>query len=49
MLEFRVSEKVLFEGLKEHVRDDDTEEVIHNRMKIYHDQTDAVIEITATS
>jgi adenylate kinase len=44
VLEFRVSEKVLLERLKERGRDDDTEQVIHNRMKIYHDQTDAVIE-----
>ncbi len=44
VLEFRVSEKVLLERLKERGRDDDTEEVIRNRMKIYHDQTDAVIE-----
>ena len=44
VLEFKVSEKVLLERLKERGRDDDTEQVIHNRMKIYHDQTDAVIE-----
>ncbi len=44
VLEFRVSEEVLLERLKERGRDDDTEEVIRNRMKIYHDQTDAVIE-----
>jgi adenylate kinase len=44
ILEFRVSEEVLLERLKERGRDDDTEQVIHNRMKIYHDQTDAVIE-----
>jgi adenylate kinase len=44
VLEFRVSEEVLLERLKERGRDDDTEQVIHNRMKIYHDQTDAVIE-----
>ncbi len=44
VLEFRVSEKVLLERLKERGRDDDTEQVICNRMKIYHDQTDAVIE-----
>ena len=44
VLEFKVSEEVLLERLKERGRDDDTEEVIHNRMKIYHDQTDAVLE-----
>jgi adenylate kinase len=44
VLEFQVSEEVLLERLKERGRDDDTEKVIHNRMKIYHDQTDAVLE-----
>ena len=44
VLEFQVSEKVLLERLKERGRDDDTEEVIRKRMKIYHDQTDAVLE-----
>ena len=44
VLEFQVCEEVLLERLKERGRDDDTEKIIHNRMKIYHDQTDAVIE-----
>lgn len=44
VLEFQVCEEVLLERLKERGRDDDTEKVIHNRMKIYHDQTDAVLE-----
>ncbi len=44
VLEFKVSEEVLLERLKERGRDDDTEQVIRNRMKIYHDQTDAVID-----
>jgi adenylate kinase len=44
VLEFQVSEEVLLERLKERGREDDTEQVIHNRMKIYHDQTDAVID-----
>lgn len=44
VLEFKVSEKVLLERLKERGRDDDTEQVIRKRMKIYHDQTDAVLE-----
>ena len=44
VLEFRVSEEVLLERLKERGRDDDTEQVIHNRMKIYHEQTDAMLE-----
>jgi adenylate kinase len=44
VLEFRVSEKVLLERLKERGRDDDTEQVIHNRMKIYHDSTDSILD-----
>ena len=34
VLEFQVCEEVLLERLKERGRDDDTEKIIHNRMKI---------------
>jgi adenylate kinase len=44
VLEFRVSEEVLLERLKSRGRDDDTDEVILNRMKIYRDETAALIE-----
>ena len=44
VLEFRVSEDVLFERLKARGRADDTDEVIHNRMNVYRDETAPLIE-----
>ena len=44
VLEFRVPEDVLFERLKSRGRADDTDEVIHNRMNIYRDETAPLIE-----
>jgi adenylate kinase len=44
VLEFRVSEEVLLERLKSRGRDDDTDDVILNRMKIYRDETAPLIE-----
>lgn len=44
VLELRVSEEVLQERLKERGRDDDTEKIIHNRMKVYHDETAPLLE-----
>jgi adenylate kinase len=44
VLEFRVSEEVLLERLKSRGRDDDTDGVILNRMKIYRDETAPLIE-----
>jgi adenylate kinase len=44
VLEFRVSEEVLLERLKGRGRDDDTDEVILNRMKVYRDETAPLIE-----
>lgn len=44
VLEFRVPEDVLFERLKARGRADDTDEVIHNRMNIYRDETAPLIE-----
>jgi adenylate kinase len=44
VLEFRVSEEVLLERLKTRGRDDDTDEVILNRMKVYRDETAPLIE-----
>jgi adenylate kinase len=44
VLEFRVSEEVLLERLKARGRDDDTDDVILNRMKIYRDETAPLIE-----
>jgi adenylate kinase len=44
VLEFRVSEEVLLERLKARGRDDDTDEVILNRMKVYRDETAPLIE-----
>ena len=44
VLEFKVSEEVLLERLKERGRDDDTEEVIHNRMKVYRDETEPLLQ-----
>jgi adenylate kinase len=44
VLEFSVSEEELFSRLKARGRADDTEEVIHNRMKVYSDETKPLLE-----
>jgi adenylate kinase len=44
VLEFAVSEAQLFERLKSRGRADDTEEVIHNRMQVYRDETEPLLE-----
>jgi adenylate kinase len=44
VLEFQVSEEELFERLKGRGRADDTEEVIHNRMQVYRDETEPLLE-----
>jgi adenylate kinase len=44
VLEFQVSEGELFERLKGRGRADDTEEVIHNRMQVYRDETEPLLE-----
>ena len=44
VLEFRVSEQELLTRLKDRGRADDTEEVIHNRMKVYRDETAPLLE-----
>jgi adenylate kinase len=44
VLEFRVSEEELLKRLKDRGRADDTEEVIHNRMKVYRDETAPLLE-----
>ena len=44
VLEFQVCEEELLARLKERGRADDTEEVIHNRMKVYRDETEPLLE-----
>ncbi|OBA80932.1 adenylate kinase [Mycobacterium sp. 1164966.3] len=44
VVEFRVSEEELLERLKGRGRADDTEEIIHNRMKIYREETAPLLE-----
>jgi adenylate kinase len=44
VLEFQVSDEVLRERLKERGRDDDSDKIIHNRMKVYRDQTEPLLE-----
>ena len=44
VLEFQVSEDELLSRLKDRGRADDTEEVIHNRMKVYRDETEPLLE-----
>ena len=44
VVEFQVSEDELFARLKDRGRADDTEEVIHNRMKVYRAETEPLLE-----
>jgi adenylate kinase len=44
VLEFAVSEAELFERLMARGRADDTEEVIRNRMQVYRDETEPLLE-----
>lgn len=44
VVEFSVSEDELFARLKGRGRADDTEEVIHNRMKVYRDETEPLLK-----
>jgi adenylate kinase len=44
VVEFAVSEAELLERLKARGRADDTEEVIHNRMQVYRDETEPLLE-----
>jgi adenylate kinase len=44
VLEFAVSEQELLDRLKSRGRADDTEEVIHNRMQVYRDETEPLLE-----
>lgn len=44
VLEFKVSEDELFKRLKARGRDDDTEDVIRNRMQVYRDETYPLLE-----
>ena len=44
VVEFQVCEEELFERLKGRGRADDTEEVIHNRMQVYRDETEPLLE-----
>ena len=44
VLEFSVSEAELFKRLKDRGRADDTEDVIHNRMQVYRDETEPLLE-----
>ena len=44
VLELRVCEEELFKRLKDRGRADDTEEVIHNRMNVYRDETAPLLE-----
>jgi adenylate kinase len=44
VVEFRVPEDALFERLKARGRADDTDDVIHNRMNVYRDETAPLIE-----
>jgi adenylate kinase len=44
VLELSVSEQELLERLKARGRADDTEEVIHNRMQVYRDETEPLLE-----
>jgi adenylate kinase len=44
VLEFRVCEEELLKRLKDRGRADDTEEVIHNRMMVYRDETEPLLK-----
>jgi adenylate kinase len=44
VLEFSVSEDELFKRHSGRGRADDTEEIIHNRMKVYRDETEPLLE-----
>ena len=44
VLELQVSDDELLARLKDRGRADDTEEVIHNRMKVYRDETEPLLE-----
>jgi adenylate kinase len=44
VVEFQVCEEELFKRLKGRGRADDTEEVIHNRMQVYRDETEPLLE-----
>jgi adenylate kinase len=44
VIEFRVSEDVLLDRLKDRGRADDTEDVILNRMKVYRDETAPLLD-----
>jgi len=44
VLEFAVSEAELFKRLKARGRADDTEDVIHNRMQVYRDETQPLLD-----
>ena len=44
VLEFRVPEDALFDRLKARGRADDTDDIIHNRMNVYRDETAPLIE-----
>jgi adenylate kinase len=44
VVELRVSEEQLLKRLKDRGRADDTEEVIHNRMNVYRDETAPLLE-----
>jgi adenylate kinase len=44
VVEFQVSEEELLSRLKDRGRADDTEEVIHNRMQVYRDETEPLLE-----
>lgn len=44
VLEFKVSEDVLLDRLKDRGRTDDTEDVILNRMKVYRDETAPLLD-----
>ena len=48
VLEFAVSEDELFKRLKARGRADDTEDVIHNRMQVYRDETEPLLEYYAS-
>ena len=44
VLEFQVREEELLKRLKERGRADDTDEVIHNRMNVYRDETEPLLQ-----